>query len=50
MTATTNAQGTVTTNVTAGSTPGTITIVAATGTFSASATLTVSLPRPYDPQ
>ena len=44
LTATTNAQGTVTTNVTAGSTTGTVTVVATTGAVSATATLTVTLP------
>ncbi len=41
-TATTNAQGQVSTTVNAGSTPGTVTIIAVAGSLSASATLTVS--------
>jgi uncharacterized protein (TIGR03437 family) len=45
-TATTNSQGQVSTTVNAGSTPGTVTIIAATGSLSAFATLTVSLKGP----
>jgi len=45
-TATSNAQGQVQTNVTAGATPGTITVTASTGNFSAIATLSSHLPAP----